>query len=88
MDNFQSNNKKKMIEKEWADLNSMVKKHNYLYHGLDQPEISDFEYDKIKLRLINLEKKYSFLENSKSILNEVGFQPSSNFKKAHTREIV
>ncbi len=81
MDNFQSDNKKKMIEKEWTDLNSRIKKHNYLYHGLDQPKISDLEYDKIKLRLINLEKKYSFLENSKSILNEVGFQPSSNFKK-------
>ena len=55
MDNFQFDNKKKMIEKEWADLNSKIKKHNYLYHGLDQPEISDLEYDKIKLRLINLE---------------------------------
>ena len=81
MDNFQSDNKKKIIEKEWADLNSKIKKHNYLYHGLDQPEISDLEYDKIKLRLINLEKEYSFLKNSKSILNKVGFQPSSNFKK-------
>ena len=81
MDNFQSDQKKKLIEKEWADLNSKIKKHNHLYHGLDQPEISDLEYDKIKLRLINLEKEYSFLENSKSILNKVGFQPSSNFKK-------
>ena len=81
MDNFQSDHKKKLIEKEWTDLNSKIKKHNYLYHGLDQPEISDLEYDKIKLRLINLEKEYSFLENSKSILKKVGFQPSSNFKK-------
>ncbi len=81
MDNFKSDNKKKMIEKEWADLNGKLKKHNYLYHGLDQPEISDLEYDTIKLRLISLEKEYSFLENSKSILNKVGFQPSSNFKK-------
>ena len=81
MDNFQFDNKKRMIEKEWADLNNKIKKHNYLYHGLDQPEISDLEYDRIKLRLINLEKEYSFLENSKSILNKVGFQPSSNFKK-------
>ena len=63
MDNFQSDHKKKLIEKEWVDLNIKIKKHNYLYHGLDQPEISDLEYDKIKLRLINLEKEYSFLEN-------------------------
>ena len=45
MDSFQFDNKKKMIEKEWADLNGKLKKHNYLYHGLDQPEISDLEYD-------------------------------------------
>ena len=81
MDNFQSDHKKKLIQKEWADLNSKIKKHNHLNHGLDHPEISDLEYDKIKLRLINLEKEYSFLDNSKSILNKVGFQPSSNFKK-------
>ena len=64
MDNFQFDNKKKMIEKEWVDLNNKIKKHNYLYHGLDQPEISDLVYDKIKLRLINLEEEYPFLDNS------------------------
>ena len=71
MDNFKSNSKKNKIEKEWADLNKELDKHNYLYHGLDQPEISDLEYDKIKLKLIKLEKEYSFLKNSKSILNKV-----------------
>ncbi len=69
MHNFQSDNKKKIIEKEWADLNSKIKKHNYLYHGLDQPEISDLEYDKIKLKLINLEKEYSFLEKADLVWN-------------------
>ena len=60
MDNFQFDNKKKKIEKEWADLNSKIKKHNYLYHGLDQPEISDLEYDKIKLRLNQFRKGIFF----------------------------
>ena len=80
MDNFQSDHKK-LIEKEWADLNSKIKKHNHLYHGLDQPEISDAQYDKIKARLVFLEREYTFINSKKSALNNVGFHPSSNFNK-------
>ena len=81
MDNFKSNSQKNKIEKEWADLNKELDKHNYLYHGLDQPEISDAQYDKIKARLDSLEREYTFINSKKSALNNVGFHPSSNFNK-------
>ena len=51
-------------------------KHNNLYYNNDAPIISDFEYDKIKKEVIELEKKYPFLK--KSI---VGAKPTNKFKK-------
>ena len=43
-----------------------IKKHNDLYFTNDSPEISDAEYDKIKLELIELEKKHPFLKKINS----------------------
>ncbi len=56
-------------------------KHNRLYYNNDAPIISDFEYDKIKNEVIELEKKYSFLKKNKSIKNIVGAKPTNKFKK-------
>ena len=58
-----------------------IKKHNQLYFTNDSPEISDFEYDKIKLELLDLEKKYPFLKKIESISEIVGAKPSNKFKK-------
>ena len=41
--------------KELADL---IKKHNYNYHTLDKPKISDQEFDKLVKENDVLEKKY------------------------------
>ena len=56
-------------------------KHNKLYYNNDSPTISDFEYDKIKNEVIELEKKYPFLKKYKSIQNIVGAKPTNKFKK-------
>ena len=52
------NNKKiqNKFEKEWSTLNEELKRHNYLYHSEDNPEISDFEYDEKINKLRHLEK--------------------------------
>ncbi len=58
-----------------------ITKHNKLYYTKDSPKISDFEYDKIKQDLLELEKKYPFLKKDKSINDIVGAKPSNKFKK-------
>ena len=59
-----------------------IKKHNKLYFDKDNPQISDANYDKIKLEAIELERKYPFLNSSKETLDQiVGAPPSNKFKK-------
>ena len=58
-----------------------IKKHNQLYFTNDSPEISDSEYDKIKLEILEIEKKYPFLKKFGSISEIVGAKPSNKFKK-------
>ena len=59
-----------------------IKKHNKFYFDKDNPQISDANYDKIKLEAIELERKYPFLNSSKETLDQiVGAPPSNKFKK-------
>ncbi|MHB8482420.1 MAG: NAD-dependent DNA ligase LigA [Nitrospiria bacterium] len=46
------------ILKEISELREQINRHNYLYYILDQPEVSDAEYDRLFKRLVDLEKKY------------------------------
>ena len=36
------------LQQEWLSLNEELNKHNYLYHSIDSPQISDFQYDEMK----------------------------------------
>ena len=64
---------------------SELKKHNEYYFLKSSPKISDAEYDKLKSEIIDLEKKNPELKKN-SILNQVGFKPSKNFKKSLHRQ--
>ena len=44
-----------------------LKKHNKLYFTNDNPQISDADYDKLKIELLELEKKYPFCFNASVI---------------------
>ena len=46
-------------------------KHNKLYYDKSTPIISDGEFDKLKDEILDLEKKYPFLNNPKSPSNSV-----------------
>tara|TARA_B100000900_G_C20581942_1_gene717901 strand:+ start:22 stop:2043 length:2022 start_codon:yes stop_codon:yes gene_type:complete len=51
------------------------------YYDLNKPLVEDYIFDKLKLEILNLEKKYDFLKNINSPQNSVGFRPSKLFKK-------
>ena len=45
------------------------------------PKISDIEYDKLKIKIFDLEEKFKFLKSKDSPSNSIGFKPSKNFLK-------
>ena len=73
--------KKKEIIKDYKKKIDQFKKFNQAYYDKDKPVISDAKFDQIKLELINLEKKFSYLKSEFSPTTTVGFKPSKNFKK-------
>ena len=58
-----------------------LKKHNNLYYNNDSPIIDDFQYDKIKKELLELENEYPFLEKNETVSSIVGAKPLNKFKK-------
>ena len=46
------------ILKRLKELANLIKKHNYNYHTLDRPEISDQEFDKLVKENDTLEKNF------------------------------
>ena len=56
-----------------------IEKHNYQYHVLDDPLISDAEYDGLFRRLLELEKKHPELVTPDSPTQKVGGPPLERF---------
>lgn len=54
--------------------------HNHQYYVLDNPKISDAEYDQLFRELLDLEEKYSELKTSDSPTQRVGAAPLNEFK--------
>ncbi len=55
--------------------------HNYLYHSLDSPEISDAEFDRLFRRLRELEENYPELITPDSPTQRVGSSPLESFSQ-------
>jgi DNA ligase (NAD+) len=72
---------KKDILSEYKKKIQSLKQHNKKYYNDNSPIISDAVYDQLKVEIISLEKKYSFLKDLKSPSQTVGYKPSKNFKK-------
>ncbi len=72
---------KESIKKIYVKKINKLSKHNELYYSKDKPKISDREYDELKQSILDLEKKYSFLNHKNSPSRNVGFKPSKIFKK-------
>jgi DNA ligase (NAD+) len=68
------------VEKEIRDLRRQIDKHNYQYYVLDDPLISDAEYDEMFRRLLELEKERPDLATADSPTQRVGAAPLDKFK--------
>lgn len=64
---------------EAAELAHQLHHHNYRYHVLDTPEISDAEYDRLLRRLQELEARYPELIRPDSPTQRVGAEPLPSF---------
>jgi DNA ligase (NAD+) len=64
-----------------ADLRDSVDYHLYRYHVLDEPEISDAEFDRLFDELLKLEQEHPELATPDSPTQRVGAAPSDKFEK-------
>jgi DNA ligase (NAD+) len=60
-------------------LRQEIDEHNYRYHVLDDPKISDAEFDRLLRRLQDLEEQYPDLVTPQSPTQRVGGQPREGF---------
>ncbi|MFO7154665.1 MAG: NAD-dependent DNA ligase LigA [Caldicoprobacter oshimai] len=69
----------KQAREEIEKLREEIRKHDYYYYVLDQPVISDEEYDALMRRLMWLEQVFPELATPDSPTQRVGGQPSKAF---------
>lgn len=63
------------------ELTSILRQANYEYYNMDNPSITDQEYDKYLRELINLEEKYPLLADPNSPTKRVGGEAIDKFVK-------
>ncbi len=66
-------------------LKEDIARHDYLYHVLDKPQISDYEYDQLITSLHELEQKHPEWDRSNSPTQRVGGTPLELFVKVPHR---
>ena len=71
----------KGVQKQLDELREAVNHHLYLYHVLDEPEISDAEFDRLFEELQGLEHEHPDLITPDSPTQRVGAPPSERFQK-------
>jgi DNA ligase (NAD+) len=69
------------VQKRVEELRRLVDHHLYRYHVLDDPEISDAEFDRLWDELLELERRHPELETPDSPTARIGAPPSDAFAK-------
>jgi DNA ligase (NAD+) len=70
------------VEERVKELREQLEHHLYRYHVLDDPEVSDAEYDRLFDELLRLEAEHPELQDPSSPTVRVGAPPSDKFRKA------
>ncbi|MDE5539741.1 MAG: NAD-dependent DNA ligase LigA, partial [Bacilli bacterium] len=71
------------IRQRIEELTAILKKANYEYYNLDNPSITDQEYDKYLRELITLEEKYPEFIDPNSPTRRVGGEAIDKFRKVN-----
>ena len=69
------------VKEQLAWLAAEMARHDKLYYQQDNPEISDAEYDALRLRNEAIEKRFPALKRKDSPSDKVGAAPARGFKK-------
>src|SRR5215831_3478100 len=72
----------KTAHEQIEQLREELRRHEHLYYVLDQPEITDAEYDALMRRLQDLEAQHPGLITPDSPTQRVGGKPREGFVKA------
>jgi DNA ligase (NAD+) len=79
----------KSVENKIEKLRETIRHHEYLYYGLDAPEISDAEFDEMMRELKKLEAEHPELVTPDSPTQRVGGKPKEGFPKVpHSRPML
>jgi DNA ligase (NAD+) len=62
-----------------SELRDLIEYHNRRYYQLDDPEISDYEYDKLMRELADLEERFPDIDRTASPTQRVGASPLEKF---------
>ncbi|MCY4414207.1 MAG: NAD-dependent DNA ligase LigA [Alphaproteobacteria bacterium] len=76
------NDQKKNIQKRHQHLQEEVRKHDQLYYGENNPEISDAAYDALYNELLEIEQTHAWIDTSHSPTQGVS-SATTTFSKAH-----
>jgi DNA ligase (NAD+) len=77
------------IIKSYENLKSVIRNHDHNYYVLDDPEISDREYDELFNQLIEIEKLHPQLVSPESPTQRVGTTPLSSFETyTHNKQML
>src|SRR5436190_19388685 len=71
---------------ELARLAALIAHHDRLYYLEDQPEVSDAEYDDLRIRNAEIENRFPDLMREDSPNLRVGAVPAGPFKKVQHRK--
>lgn len=70
-----------MSKERLLQLREMLAEHAYKYYVLDNPTLSDYEYDRLHAELVDLEHQYPELYDKNSITQKVGGVILDSFEK-------
>ena len=67
------------VDRRAAELHREINHHNYRYYVLDDPDVTDAEYDRLMTELRQLEQEYPHLVTPASPTQRVGAAPADGF---------